>query len=78
MSYDSPSNDVLAEQIRSDRIERATFREEIKQSLARIEGRVAETNGRVKRLEMWRMFLLGGFAALSLPAAGKLAALLAQ
>jgi hypothetical protein len=76
MSDDAPSNDVLAEQIRADRLERIEFRAEIKDSLARLETQAAKTNGRVTRLEQWRMFLLGGFAALSMPAATKIAQLL--
>lgn len=76
MSDDAPSNDVLAEQIRADRLERVEFRTEIKESLARLETQAVKTNGRVTRLEQWRMFLLGGFAALSMPAATKIAQLL--
>ena len=33
---------------------------------------VATTNGRVKSLELWRSFLAGGFAVLSLSGIGKL------
>jgi hypothetical protein len=75
MSDAAPSNAVLAEQIRADRAERETFRGEIKQSLARIEAKQDHPNRRVRRLEQWRMFLLGGFAALSMPAATKIAQL---
>jgi hypothetical protein len=76
MSAEMPATEVLAEQIRADRAERAAFRQELKDTLLRLETQVTRTNGRVTRLEQWRMFLLGGFAALSLPAAAKIAQLL--
>jgi hypothetical protein len=76
MSATAPSNEVLAEQIRADRLERIAFRQRIESTLDRLEAQAAKTNGRVTRLEQWRMFLLGGFAALSLPAAAKIAQLL--
>jgi len=78
MSDSAPSNAVLAEQIRADRVERETFRVEIKQALRRIEEKQDHTNGRVRRLEQWRMFLLGGFAALSMPGAAKIVQLFSQ
>lgn len=70
----SPSNDVLEERIENEREATRLYRLELKEQLARIEAAVTKTNGRVTRLELWRMFLLGGFAALSAPYAAKLAA----
>jgi hypothetical protein len=72
---DEPSPAVLAEQIKADRHEREVFRQSLMETLARIDTQTTKTNGRVSRLEQWRWFLLGGFAALSMPAATKLAAL---
>ena len=76
MSDYAPSTEVLAEQIRADRLERLSARLEITSALARLEQQVLKTNGRVTRLEQWRMFLLGSFAALSFPAAAKIVQLL--
>jgi hypothetical protein len=67
---------TLAEQIHGDRGEREAFRVTLDQRLGRIEANGEKTNGRVTRLELWRAYLLGGFAALSLPAAAKIAQLL--
>jgi len=67
---------LLEEQIHADRAERQNFRLELRGTLARIEEQAVKTNGRVNRLEHWRIFLTGGFAALCLPAATKIAQLL--
>ena len=40
--------------------------EGIQESLNKIETKVTATNGRVKALEMWRMFLLGAWAVITL------------
>ena len=67
---------VLAEQIKADRHEREAFRRDLRDTLGEIRDQVTRTNGRVSRLEQWRWFLLGGFAALSAPWAFKAATLL--
>lgn len=74
MSEISPA--VLAEQIKADRYERDQFRKQLLGTLAEIHVQTTKTNGRVRALEQWRWFLLGGFAALSMPAAAKIADLL--
>jgi len=66
----------LTEQIQADRYEREKFRDGLQGALDEIKAKQDKTNGRVTRLEHWRTFLLGGFAALSLPAAAKLVQLL--
>jgi hypothetical protein len=38
---------------------------EIMETCARIEAQTTKTNGRVKALEMWRMFLLGGLGVIT-------------
>ena len=60
------------EQIQADRKERQDFRENLTLTMDAIRKQVEKTNGRVTRLEQWRMFLLGGFAALSLPYASNI------
>lgn len=40
--------------------------EGIQESLNKIETKVTATNGRVKALEMWRMFLLGAWAVITI------------
>lgn len=49
------------------------FFEEIKTSLANqdkvlavLDGKVTTTNGRVKALELWKMFMLGGMGVISM------------
>lgn len=74
MSEISPA--VLAEQIKADRYERDQFRKQLLSTLAEIHIQTTKTNGRVRALEQWRWFLLGCFAALSMPAAAKIADLL--
>lgn len=64
---------TLTEQIRGDRAESQAFRGTLAETIARIERQTEKTNGRVTRLELWRMFLLGGFAALAAPWAIKAA-----
>lgn len=43
-----------------------TKQDNTKETLQRIEETTKATNGRIKKLEMWRMFLLGAWAVLSL------------
>ena len=68
----------LTEQIKADRYEREQYRHNLDQKLTRIETQTEKTNGRVTRQELWRMFLLGGVAALSAPWAIKAAQLLSH
>jgi hypothetical protein len=69
---------TLTEQIKADRYERGVFRDHMQKTIERIEGHTERTNGRVSRLELWRMFLLGGLAALSAPWAIKAAQILSH
>lgn len=62
---------VLTEQIQADRKEREDFRAMLRETLGEIKEQTKKTNGRVTRLEQWRWFVLGGFAALSAPWAAK-------
>ena len=39
---------------------------EIKETLERIEVQTTRTNGRVRSLEGWRMYMIGGMAAITL------------
>jgi hypothetical protein len=75
---DTPSTDVLEERIENDKEATRLFREQLTNTLARIEAKQDHTNGRVKKLELWRMFILGGFAALSAPWALKVVQVLSH
>lgn len=44
----------------------AEFKETTHDTLTRIETQVTSTNGRVKRLELWRMFLVGAWTVVTL------------
>ncbi len=74
----APSNEVLEERIENDREATRLYRQQLKEQMDRIEAAVTKTNGRVTRLESWRMFVLGGFAALSAPWAIEAAQLLSN
>lgn len=76
MSHSNPA--VLEERINNHIESTEAYRAELRQVLSRIEAQTARTNGRVTRLEAWRMFVLGGFAALSAPWALKVASLLSN
>ena len=67
---------VISEQLKANHAASELFREQLRGEILEIKRLVTATNGRVRSLEAWRTFLTGGFVALSLPAAAKIAELL--
>lgn len=45
--------------------EEDAWRDEVRNRLARIEEQTTKTNGNVRKLQLWRAYILGGMAMLS-------------